>query len=190
MIYFYFAIFFALNFSLWFMLPSFVLKGISKPSRKKKDKTIKNDYIIYGALTILYVFIYLMFFKYFSGAINDISSGDSVVSYFNKDINVLSFVVIIFFIASILLVGFTFYLGKKLFKLKQNNTAYIVISLTGFFNILTYFFSNLILNLNLYAFEAEKYVLNMFLKFDYQMLLFLFPVLVFTNFALSFIEEK
>ena len=45
MVFFAFAIFFALNFSLWYMLPSFLLKSLTKTT-KKKDKEIRNDYVI------------------------------------------------------------------------------------------------------------------------------------------------
>ena len=49
MVYLTFAMFFAFNFSLWFMLPALLLKNIIKPGRKKKDKHIKFDYIIFNA---------------------------------------------------------------------------------------------------------------------------------------------
>ena len=190
MLYFAFAIFFALNFSIWFMLPAFLLKSITKPVRKKKDKSIKNDCIVYGVLTTIYGISYILFFRYFSLAIDNAISSNTATSYLTVEINNLSIVVVFFMIISILQGVFTFILAKKLFRIKEYNMGYTIISITGLFNIVTYFFSNTVLKLDLYSFEVERYVLNMIMKIDYQLLLFLFPTLVFTNFALSFIEEK
>lgn len=190
MIYFAFAIFFALNFSLWFIFPALILKAITKPGRKKKDKNIKNDCVVYSALTAIYVFAYIMFFRYFNLAIANVVSSNTTISYFATEINNLILVIVFFLVISILQGVFTFVLAKRLFKIKQFNTGYIIISITGFVNIITYFFSNTILKLNLYVFDAERYFLNFLLRIDYQFLLFLFPLLVFINFALSFIEEK
>ena len=65
MVYFTFAIFFAFNFSLWFMLPALLLRNIIKPGKKKKDKNFKFDYVIYSTLSVIYGLSYLMFYKLF-----------------------------------------------------------------------------------------------------------------------------
>lgn len=189
MMYLAFAIFFAFNFSLWFTLPALILKAITKKGRKKKDKSIKNDYIVYGTLSGIYVLVYGMYFKYFY-TVTDKINIDNGVGYITNELGNLALVLIFFMIISVLYVCFTFYLAKKLFRLNNFNKGYIVISLMGFFNILTYFFSNSLLNLSVYAFEADKYILNLIMKIDNEFLLFLFPLLVFANFASSFIEEK
>lgn len=190
MVYLTFAIFFAFNFSLWFMLPALLLKNITKPSRKKKDKNIKFDYIIYSALTVIYCLSYLIFYSIFNIAIKNTYSSSTMLKYFVDDIGKLSFVVIGFLIISIIQGIFTFKLSRKLFRLRKNNNGYVIVSITGLLNVITYFISNTVLNLNLYSFEAKEYLLNMLLKIDYQLLLFLFPILVFGTFALSFVEEK
>lgn len=184
-----FAVFFAFNFSLWFILPALLLKLITKVGRKKKDKKIKNDYIVYGALAGIYIFSYIMYFYYFKLGIKGVTFLTET-GYIVNEISNLTVVLIFFLVISLLLVGYTFYLAKKLFKLGSVNPGYVVISLTGFLNIITYFFSNSVLNLGIYAFEAEKYMLNFVMKLNNEFLLFVFPLLVFANFASSFIEEK
>lgn len=190
MVYLTFAMFFAFNFSLWFMLPALLLKNIIKPGRKKKDKHIKFDYIIYSVLSIIYCFIYMFFYRVFLKAIDNSYSSSSIINYFNDDIFLLSVVIILFLIISILQGICTFKLSKKLFRLGECNKGYTIISITGILTIASYFISNMILKLNLYSFEAKKYLLNMLLKVDYQILIFIFPILVFGTFALSFLEEK
>lgn len=185
-----FAIFFAFNFSLWFMLPALLLKNIIKPGRKKHDKHIKMDYIVYGALSILYCLSFLIFYSIFKDAIAMSYSSSTTINYFSKGIDKLVFGMLIFMGISIAQGIFSFVLCKKLFGLKEYNKGYVLVSLTGFLNVITYFVSNVVLELNLYSFEAKRYILNMFLKIDYQVLLFLFPILVFGTFALSFIEEE
>lgn len=186
-----FAVFFALNFSLWFVLPSLALKGIVKPSRKRKDENLKLYLFLYGVLCLVYAVIYILFYHHFAIAINDIPLMNSDNSHiFTSEIGNLSLMVILFLIISLALSIFTFLLAKRAFRIKQNNIGYAVCLVTGFLNILTYWFSNLVLNLNLYAFELEHYLLNILLKIDYEVLLFVFPVLVFLNFAISFVEEK
>lgn len=189
MIYFAFAIFFAFNFSLWYILPALLLKAITPDGKKKKDKKIKNDYIVYAALAGIYVFAYLMYFKYFKLGIEGVEFITST-GYIVNEINNLSVVLIFFLVISLLLTIYTFYLSTKLFKMEQYNKGYVFISLTGFLNVVTYFFSNSVLSLNLYAFEAERYLLNFVMRFDNEFLLFVFPILVFAKFASSFIEEK
>ena len=185
-----FAIFFAFNFSLWFMLPALLLRNITKPGRKKKDKNIKLDYVVYTALSVLYGLSYLMFYNAFDAAINEAVSSSTVINYFMDNIGNLTFVMILFLITSLIHGIFTFNLSRKLFRLDKVNYGYVIISITGLLNIITYFISNSILEFNLYAFEAKQTVLNFLLKTDYQLLLFLFPILVFGTFALSFIEEE
>ena len=191
MYYFAFAIFFALNFSLWFIVPALLLRNIVKPGRKRKDKNLRNYYVIYGFLSIIYIFIYILFYRYFRIAINDIGPlGEGRVGYFLTEISNLSLVIELFFAISVIQCIFTFYLAKKLFRLKKINIGYVLCSLTGFLNIITYWFSNTILKLNQYTFESGRILLNWFMKIDYEMLLFLFPVLVFITFALSFLKES
>ncbi len=190
MYYFAFAIFFALNFSLWYIIPSLGLKYITKVGRKRKDKKLNTEIAAYAIVTVLYVVIYIMFYRYFSIAINDIESTSNSVKYFVSETTNTSLMVVLFFIVSILYDLYTFYLAKKTFRLNKPNLGYIFCSLTGFFNILTYWFSNTILKLNMYSFSASRYIINSLMKADYEILLFLFPALVFINFALSFIEEK
>lgn len=189
MMYLAFAIFFALNFSLWFIFPALILKAITKTSKKKKNKNIKNYYIVYSAFTGIYVLVYLMFFRYFSVAINNLNS-EGEIGYFYDGIGNLALILIFFMIISIIQVIFTFYLAKKLFKIKEFNKGYVFISITGFLNVITYFFTNSVLNLGMYSFAADMYLLNLIMKLDNEILLFLFPFLVFINFALSFVEEK
>ena len=189
MVYFAFAIFFAFNFSLWYILPALLLKALTPEGKKKKDKKIKNDYIVYGALTGIYIFAYLMYFKYFKLGIEGVEFITST-GYIVNEINNLTIVIIFFFVISLLLTIYSFYLSIKLFKMGQYNNGYVIISLTGFLNVITYFFSNSILNLNLYAFEAERYLLNFVMKVDNEFLLFVFQILVFAKFASSFVEEK
>ena len=190
MIFFSFCIFFAFNFSLWFMLPALLLKNIVKPGKRKRDKHIKIDYIIYGALTVLYCLSYLIFFGIFKDAVDLSYSSSTTINYFSKGIDKLGFAVLLFMGISIIQGVFSFILSKKLFFLKQYNKGYVLVSVTGILNIITYFISNVVLELNLYSFEAKNYVLNFLLKIDYQFLLFLFPALVFGAFALSFMEEE
>ena len=190
MVYFTFAIFFAFNFSLWFMLPALLLRNITKPGKKKKDKNIKHDYVIYTALSVLYGLSFLMFYNAFDTAIKESVSSSTMVNYFMDNIGNLTFVMILFLITSIVHGLFTFNLSRKLFRFEKINYGYVIISITGLLNIITYFISNSVLELNLYAFEAKQTVLNFLLKTDYQLLLFLFPILVFGTFALSFIEEE
>ena len=185
-----FGIFFAFNFSLWFMLPALILKNIIKPGRKKHDKHIKIDYIIYGAFSILYCLSFLVFYSVFKDAIDMAYSSSTIINYFSKGIDKLVFVILLFMIISIVHGIYSFILSKKLFRLKEYNKGYVLVSITGLLNIITYFILNVSLKLNLYSFEAKKYVLNILLKIDYQVLLFLFPILVFGTFALSFIEEE
>ena len=186
-----FAIFFALNFSLWFIIPSFTLRYIIRPGRKRKDANLNNELFIYGFLTALYILIYILFYRYFSIAINDLGTVETgTIGYFTTEISNLSLMTILFFAVSVFQCVFTFYLAKKLFKLKKVNIGYVICSLTGFFNIITYWFSNSILKLNLYSFDMDKIFLNSILKIDYELLLFLFPVMVFVTFAFSFLEES
>lgn len=189
MVYLAFAIFFAFNFSLWFILPALLLKAITPQGKKKKDKKIKNDYIVYAALAGIYIFAYIMYFKYFKIGIDGVEFITST-GYIVNEINNLTVVLIFFLVISLLLTIYTFYLSSKLFKMGQYNPGYIFIALTGFLNVLTYFFSNSVLTLNLYAFEAERYLLNFVMKVDNEFLLFVFPILVFAKFASSFVEEK
>lgn len=188
MIFFAFAIFFALNFSLWYMLPSFLLKSLTKTT-KKKDKEIRNDYVIYLALTGIYILIYTMFYRYFSFAIEDLGDIEGI-GYFIDNIHNVSTVAVLFALISIIHSAYTFYVAKRSFKFEHVKYAYIIISTTGLLNVVTYFINNSILNLTNYAFLAEHAFLNFILKVDVEFLIFLFPMIVFSNFALSFIEEK
>ncbi len=190
MYYFAFALFFALNLSLWFILPSLLLKNIIITERKK-DKKIKTELLIYGGLTIVYLLIYILLYRYFNISINDIVSfNDGTVKYLTTEIWNLSILMVSYLIISLLYIVYTFLLGRKLFKHRQINLGYTVCLLTGFFNIITYWFSNTVLKLNLYSFPADKYILNSLMKIDNELLLFLFPALVFINFAFSFLEKS
>ena len=191
MYYFAFAIFFALNFSLWFIIPALVLKNTIKPSKSKKEKKLNHYLFIYVILSLIYIFIYFLFYRYFSIAINDIGLlDDGKIGYFMTEISNLSVVLNLFFIIAVLQCFFTFFLAKKLFKIKKVNIGYVICSLTGFLNIITYWFSNAVLKLNLYSFPADNIFLNAIFKIDYEFLLFLFPLIVFATFAFSFIDEK
>ena len=142
-----FAIFFAFNFSLWFMLPALLLRNITKPGRKKKDKNIKLDYVVYTALSVLYGLSYLMFYNAFDAAINEAVSSSTVINYFMDNIGNLTFVMILFLITSLIHGIFTFNLSRKLFRLDKVNYGYVIISITGLLNIITYFISNSILKM-------------------------------------------
>lgn len=188
MIFFAFAIFFALNFSLWYMLPSFLLKSLTKTT-KRKDKEIRNDYVIYFALTGIYILIYTMFHRYFSFAIEDLGDVDGI-GYFVNNLHNISTMAILFAIISIIHSAYTFYVAKRSFKFEHVKYAYVIVSITGLLNVVTYFINNSILNLASYAFLAEHALLNFVLKIDTEFIIFIFPMIVFSNFALSFIEEK
>lgn len=190
MYYFAFALFFALNLSLWFILPSLLLKNITITERKK-DKKIKTELLIYGGLTIVYLIIYILFYRYFSISINDITpANNGTIQYFSTEIWNLSILMVLYLIISILYIIYTYLLGRKLFKHREINIGYTVCLLTGFFNIITYWFSNTVLKLNLYSFPADRYILNGLMKIDNELLLFLFPALVFISFAFSFLEKS
>ena len=183
-----FLIFFALNFSLWYMLPSFLLKSLTK-TVKKKNKEIRNDYVIYFALTGIYILIYTMFYRYFSFAIDEVGASDGI-GYFVNNIHNISTISVLFAIISIIHSAYSFYIVKRSFKYKHIRYAYIIVSLTGILNVITYFINNSVLNLVNFAYMAEHSFLNLILKLDVEFLIFLFPMIVFSNFALSFIEEK
>lgn len=188
MIVFEFLIFFALNFSLWYMFPCFLVKSLVKKT-KKANKEIKNDYIIYLALTIIYVFIYSLFYRYFNIAITDLGDVDGI-GYFANDIHNISAVSIVFMLISIVHAGYTFILVKRSFKHEHVKYGYAITSITGILNVVTYFLNYSVLNLVNYSYLAEKSFLNLILKIDVDFLIFVFPLIVFSDFALSFIEEK
>ena len=141
MIYLTFAIFFAFNFSLWFMLPALLLKNIIKPGKRKKDKHIKFDYILYSVLSIIYCFIYLFFYRVLFKAIDSSYSSSSIINYFNDDIFLLTIVIVLFLIISVVQGIYTFKLSKKLFELDECNKGYTVIAITGILTIVSYFIS-------------------------------------------------
>lgn len=185
-----FLIFFAFNFSLWFLLPTLLLKSIIKKGRKKKDKTINKYYIVFSFFSILYSIGYTLFYRYFKIAIDSSYNSNTIINYFSKDINILFVIVLLFLIVALLQGIITFILMIKLFKIGSNNKAYSIIMVSGFLNIVSYFVSNTIMNLNLYSFEKEEFVLNILFKLDYQFLLFIFPILVFSAVILSFFKNR
>lgn len=190
MIYFSFALFFAFNFSIWFMLPSFLLKSLVKPKKiKSKNKLIKHDFVIYSTLTIIYILVYLLYYRYFYLATKniDISNG---VGYITTNLGNISLVLIFFTIISIIYGAFTFKFAKTLFKVEEVNFGYTIISIYGFLSILTYFFSNSVLELIYYSFDFSQGLLNLVLNINNEFLLFLFPFLVFITFAYSFSEKS
>ncbi|MBQ7105478.1 MAG: hypothetical protein IJN90_06440 [Bacilli bacterium] len=190
MMYLGFALFFAFNFSLWFMLPSFLFKSITKKKNiKRKDKVIKHDFIIYSTLTVLYIMIYLLYYRYFYIATKDIDISNGI-GYITSNLGNLSLILIFFTVISVAYGIFTFKFSEKLFKVNEINFGYTVISIYGFLSILTYFFSNSVLLLTSYSFDLSQGFLNLILNINNEFLLFLFPFLVFAKFALSFNEEK
>lgn len=190
MYYFNFSIFFVLNFALWVILPALVLRNMVKPEKRKKDDNFDNKLIAYGGLSIIYILIYVVFYRYFSSSINEMKLLNEGSKYFVNNIMNLSLIIILFLIISTLLNIFTFYLSKKAFKLSKVNIGYVLIMINGLFNVITYWLSNYNLKLELYSFENNHHFLNLILKIDYEMLLFLFPLLVFTNFVVILWKAK
>ena len=188
MIIFEFLIFFALNFSLWYMFPCFLLKSLTKIS-KRKNKGIRNDIIIYLAITGIYILIYTMFYRYFNIAILELGEVEGI-GYFVNNIHNITAVSIVFCVVSIIYSAYTYYLAKRNFKHEHVRYGYLVVSITGLLNIITYFLNYSILNLSNYSYLAERGFLNLILKVDVDFLIFVFPLIVFSDFALSFIEEK
>lgn len=190
MLYFSFALFFAFNFSIWFMLPSFLLKSLVKPKNiKSKNKIIKHDFIIYSTLTLIYILVYLLYYRYFFMATKDIDISNGV-GYITTNLGNISLVLIFFTIISIVYGAFTFKFAKTLFKVEEVNFGYTIISIYGFLSILTYFFSNSVLELIYYSFDFSQGLLNLILNINNEFLLFLFPFLVFITFAYSFSEKS
>ena len=123
-------------------------------------------------------------------AIKEIGPITNSINYFNNDIVKLEIVSTLFMIISIVQAFYTVVLAKRLFKLKKIDFGYAICLLTGVFNVLSYWFSNIVLKLNFYSFYNDQHLFNGIMKFNYEMSLFIFAFIVFINFVSSFITEE
>ena len=183
-----FALFFIIYFSMFFLGPSVLLKYLTKISRKRKDPTLKKDYIIFAGITVIYLLVFYFMYSEYSNIIKVLGASTKTLYYVN-DLFLLGGLAFLFLLVSIIYVIFTFYLNQKLYALKMNEKSYIITSIYAFFVIFTYYIFYTFLGLNMYSFESSHYILNFIYRIDYDFCAYFYIVMVGSSFALSFIKE-
>jgi hypothetical protein len=182
----FFALYFLVHLSLFFLGPAIIQKKLIKVSRKRKIDNVIKDYSIYVGLTILYIILYVIMYNTFNDGIKYITSR-GLTNIFSNNVFILGLVAVFYMLISFIYIVYTYILSSKFFQYKKNNEAYVIIGITALFSILSYYSFYTILGLSSYSFN--NIILDTIYQFDYELSTYLYFVIVLIRFAISFIKE-
>ncbi len=182
----FFALFFLVHLSLFFLGPAVIEKKLTKVTRKRKLENTTKYYLVYGIITLFYIAIYIIMYNVYNDAIKYIINR-GLTNIFSNNVLVLGISAVAYFLITFIYVTYTYILSSKFFQYKKNNDAYTVIGITALLSILSYYSFYSVLDLSLYQFN--NLLLNSIYQFDYELAPYLFFAIVLFKLAISFIKE-
>ncbi len=183
-----FSLFFVVYFSIFYLMPLLLLKNLVKKSRKKKNHDKIKDITIYAIMSIVYIISFIVMTYYFKDGV-DFYTENGILYGLVSDPYSCLLSSLIYLVIAFIYIYYTFYLSSKFMSYKENETAYSVVGVTGFLNIIIYYYFYSILNLDYISYGSSIGVSDLILKLDLDFVAYLFFLLVAIKFALSFLQK-
>ncbi len=183
-----FSLFFVVYFSIFYLMPLLLLKNLVKKSRKKKNPDKIKDITIYAIMSIVYIISFIVMAYYFKDGV-DFYTENGILYGIVSDPYSCLLSSLIYLVIAFIYIYYTFYLSSKFMSYKENETAYSVVGVTGFLNIIIYYYFYSILNLDYISYGSSIGVSDLILKLDLDFVAYLFFLLVAIKFALSFLQK-
>ena len=183
-----FSLFFVVYFSIFYLMPLLLLKNLVKKSRKKKNPDKIKDITIYAIMSIVYIISFIVMAYYFKDGV-DFYTENGILYGLVSDPYSCLLSSLIYLVIAFIYIYYTFYLSSKFMSYKENETAYSVVGVTGFLNIIIYYYFYSILNLDYISYGSSIGVSDLILKLDLDFVAYLFFLLVAIKFALSFLQK-
>ena len=183
-----FSLFFVVYFSIFYLMPLLLLKNLVKKSRKKKNPDKIKDITIYAIMSIVYIISFIVMTYYFKDGV-DFYTENGILYGLVSDPYSCLLSSLIYLVIAFIYIYYTFYLSSKFMSYKENETAYSVVGVTGFLNIIIYYYFYSILNLDYISYGSSIGVSDLILKLDLDFVAYLFFLLVAIKFALSFLQK-
>lgn len=169
-------------------MPLLLLKNLVKKSRKKKNPDKIKDITIYAIMSIVYIISFIVMAYYFKDGV-DFYTENGILYGIVSDPYSCLLSSLIYLVIAFIYIYYTFYLSSKFMSYKENETAYSVVGVTGFLNIIIYYYFYSILNLDYISYGSSIGVSDLILKLDLDFVAYLFFLLVAIKFALSFLQK-
>ena len=183
-----FSLFFVVYFSIFYLMPLLLLKNLVKKSRKKKNPDKIKDITIYAIMSIVYIISFIVMAYYFKDGV-DFYTENGILYGLVSDPYSCLLSSLIYLVIAFIYIYYTFYLSSKFMSYKENETAYSLVGVTGFLNIIIYYYFYSILNLDYISYGSSIGVSDLILKLDLDFVAYLFFLLVAIKFALSFLQK-